>query len=593
MNWPLNPPVRPPAAETPAETPAENEKPKDKPVDPAADPNMPETPDVQDSLLSEDYGFLPVEVFKVTHSAAHLNAADFDADGRKDLALVNNEESRIELRLQRATPEAAEKDDEKADVNELSDSWRFSKKRLPVDRNVQVLATGDFDGDGKPDLAYIGENELLFRTRDAKGDWEVIRKIRVSDGLNSFEWKVATGDVNRDGKLDLVILAGPETLICHGDAKKPLEKIDRLKNTVETFGFHWVKDFDGDGRLDLVFLANDDPQNSLVVRFQDAQGRFGPENRLKLPLPRAFDLVDLDHRGGHEMVTIDRNTGRVRMFRLAPPAEAGDEATSPLVQFGIGSGSAGRNRMLATGDVNADGLLDVVVADGDAALMTVFLQEAKSGLGAGVSYPGLTGVRGIVMADIDGDKSAEILIASEREKVIALSRWKDGRLTFPETLPSSDSPLALSLVDFNGNKRLDVAYVASKKRGEYALRKLSYDRENGWQAGDFGGEAEIALPELRTAPGEMLSFDADKDGRDDLLILSASAPALFLLTDGHGRAARLEGGQPRSFGQHRSGASHVRPARRPGHARLAEDVRPTRGTRRQGAVERARSVQHQ
>ncbi|HEY1065135.1 MAG TPA: VCBS repeat-containing protein, partial [Pirellulales bacterium] len=477
---------------------------------------------------------LPVEVFKVTNNADQLHAADFDGDGRKDLVIVNNDDSRIEILHQRATPEEAKKEDEKRDVNELSDSWRFSKKRIPVDRNIQTLTVGDFDGDGKPDLAYIGENELIVRTRDAQGEWDALHKVRISDGLNAFQWRFAVADVNRDGKDDAVILAGPETLICLGDAKHPLEKFERLKNTSDGFGFHWVKDFDGDGRADLVFLAGDDPQQSLVVRFQDAQGRFGPENRLKLPAPRAFDLADLDHQAGAEMLTVDRNTGRARMFRLAPPASREENPTSPLVQFGIGSGGSGRNRLLATGDVNGDGLLDVVVADGDAALMTVFLQEAKSGLGAGVSFPGLTGIRGLAMADLDGDKKAEILIASEREKVIALTRWKENRLTFPETLPSSDSPMALALVDFNGNGRLDVAYVASKKRGEYVLRKLTLDAEEGWQAGEFGGEAEIALSELRSPPGEMIALDADKDGRDDLLILSPSAPALFLLTDAHG-----------------------------------------------------------
>ena len=53
------------------------------------------------SELSQYYGFLPVEIFKVEFRSHSLVTGDFNHDGRTDLAAVDDSHSRIDLLIQR------------------------------------------------------------------------------------------------------------------------------------------------------------------------------------------------------------------------------------------------------------------------------------------------------------------------------------------------------------------------------------------------------------------------------------------------------------------------------------------------------------
>lgn len=491
------------------------------------------------SGLSADYGFLAAEVFKLSPRIQHLTARDLNGDGLKDLVVADNGHSRIDVLLARKKaddkPEAAT---DKVEVNDLKSSWRFEHKKIPVTRKMDALVVADFNGDGRQDLCYLGDNHLAVLTGEEGGKWSKVRDRRISDQALPFPWRAAVGDIDGDGCEDIVTMGDGETMIFRGSPDGSLDKLDRLPNTSNKFSFIWVRDFNGDGRLDIVSLSDEDPERALMVRFQDAGKQFGPEFRMEVPIPRAFDLAEIDGRPGQEFLCIDNKTSRVKMYRVNPAPEKNEAPTSPLVQYGFGPRKAGLGTLhLATGDINGDGRLDVVTVDGDGALMNVYLQDAKTGLGHFRSFAGLTGTRAVALADLDGDKQAELVMVSDREKVVAISRWRDGRLTFPEALPTVDTPLALCLADFDGSGKQEIAYIASSRASgsaTYALRKLTFKAGMGWQPGEFNGMDNVPLDKLRGAPAEMIAVDADRDGRSDLLIVGNNIPLVFLATDARG-----------------------------------------------------------
>ena len=104
-----------------------------------------------------------------------------------------------------------------------------------------------------------------------------------------------------------------------------------------------------------------------------------------------------------------------------------------LVHFGISDGaSSGQNRAMAVGDIDGDNLTDVVITDPENAQVLVFRQNGIDGLGAAEVFPGLLGATDACTVDVDRDGRAEVVLMSEIENVVALSRFENGRLTFPK-----------------------------------------------------------------------------------------------------------------------------------------------------------------
>jgi hypothetical protein len=542
----------------PAEPPKTPAEPK-----PPADPNRPATPDMPEPdltpepmmpepetaqpPLADQYGFLPLEIYKIDPDIRRLTSADIDGTGTQDLVVLNVNKNRIDFLLQRVG-ETAPKEEVPQTVNALSDSARLRHETLPLDRPLTAtddLLLADLNGDRLPDIVHTTRNELVWRLNEGPDPesgmprFGASRTVRLSEGAGSATWKLAHGDLTGDGRDEVVALGGNETLVLQPDADGHLGRPDRMTNTSDRIAHVWIADLNGNGRNDLVFFDATNDEAPLIVRFADEQRRLGPEHRLVVPPARAIELVDLDGKPGQEIVLLERSTGRMRTYTLAAPA-ATDDLLQPAVQFGLPSASSGR--AFGYGDLDGDGLTDVVLADGNTATMSVFLQSKSGGLLERVEFPGLTGIASMVVDDANSDGRSEIYLTSERERVVAVSRWMNGRLTFPEVLPSnhgSETPVGIGTADLDGDGRTELIFSTYERVGARLtsrLRKLAYDRDEGWQAAEFASGDAVTLDanKVRSAPSDIVALDADRDGRDDLVLLGERSPILYLSTSASG-----------------------------------------------------------
>ena len=518
------------------------------------------------------YGFKPVEVVKLEPRVSNLLAGDFNNDGLGDLALFDNGHARIDLLLQRRRPAEASADTTPLDVNEVASDGRFEHKKIPLDKQLASMAMGDFNGDGRTDLACFGlPDHLLILYQPAKGEWHEHASMRVPD-VAPVQWNMAAGDVNGDGKDDLVVLGRHQTYIFLQEAKGGLAPPLVLMNTSEKLSLAQVADVNGDGRKDLVYVAGEGQERTLCARLQDESGRLGPELQFEVDPPRSVSYADLDGHKGREILTIDNQTGRLKILQMEPSKKGDDEPAGRLVQTGFGRQESGdRTRDVALGDIDGDGLADLVVTDPEGAGVFVFRQHKGEGLDPGQTFPSFAGVAQVRIADLDGDKANEVVVLSTKERAIGISRFQNGRLTFPETVPlGEDEPLLLEIADLNGDKKPEILYIsrvrASGGNTQYVLHALER-ADKKWRPFAFGSGKRTDLPlDLQGTPTQLLRLETNRDGRPNFLLFQEESDRgpLLLATAADGKIAPVPVEDSPRLG-----------TARPGAVFLTQDAAPT------------------
>ncbi len=120
-----------------------------------------------------------------------------------------------------------------------------------------VPAVGDFNQDGKPDVAIAVGGALTVLLNDGKGGFNAV--VNSSEPWN-FSPGIAAGDFNGDGVLDLAVTGQSFSNPADGTVTVLLGKGDgtfQAGSSLETVGFGQIvaADLNGDGKLDLVDAA--------------------------------------------------------------------------------------------------------------------------------------------------------------------------------------------------------------------------------------------------------------------------------------------------------------------------------------------------
>ena len=474
----------------------------------------------QPNDLARFYGFTGVELFKLDQRAFNLTHGDFNGDGRTDLIVVDNRTSCLRRLTQKADTE--KKSDTSSDrVNDLVSDWRFEIDQIPVDKQIVGMTSNDFNNDGRRDVAYVGlPDRLVVRYQPEKptAEWSQRWSVRLP-GLVPTSWMISSGDLNSDNRTDLVVLGKTVTYVVYQGEDGKMQAPEQLINTSSQLSMIQVADINADGRDDLCYMANEGSSRGLCARLQTNDGRLGPEYCFDLQQPRSVTLADVDNKAGAELLTVDNRTGRISISQLVEPEATDDELPGRLVQFGIGEATSSRGRAVAFGDLDDNGLTDVVVTDPDNAQILVFRQNGIDGLGTAETFPSLLGATDVAVADTDGNGTVEVIVMSNKESAIAVSRFENGRMTFPRTVAKPEEDFEFEAIRPLGSNLMVCQKKGSGSRVSARLHQLTMTADAQWTAADGVEVIELPSDAVGSRGTELLTMNTNGDDHTDLLIV--------------------------------------------------------------------------
>ena len=210
---------------------------------------------------------------------------------------------------------------------------------IPFGPSPASVATGDFDGNGSEDLAVIlNAAPALLGILPGKGNgaFDPVKTV----GLPNFATKLAVGDFDADGREDLaatVILEDRVSVrLGNGDGTLSDDAPD-IPVGDRPFSVA-VGDFDSDGREDLAITNGDG--DSVSVRLGNGDGSFSPGGEVAVgDLPFSIALGDFDADGKEDLAVGNFDDGTVSLRLGSGAAPLGGNL---LVNGGFEQGLAAR-----------------------------------------------------------------------------------------------------------------------------------------------------------------------------------------------------------------------------------------------------------
>ena len=329
----------------------------------------------------------------------------------------------------------------------------------------EAVAVADLNGDGRDDVAlitsayndYANDNHLFVYLQNAQGGLDNPVRYATSAAGASAVQSLAVGDVNGDGKADVVVGTMFSTLdVFLQNASGGLDPAV----TYATDSAYSVKvgDLNNDGRDDIVGINTGD---KAVIFFQTASGTLNPPVNYTITTGTwsEVDIGDANHDGLNDIIVVQGSAGTYNLLGVL--LQNADGTFAPAVYYDLGTWESAHG--VAIGDLNNDGWTDVVETYGGntpGSGIGVFFQDALGTLNNKRLHQSYDLPYGVEIADVTGDGKNDILVMHQGWSAVGVYRNDPVCTIGPEELYSAhygaNNPQGIAVGDINGDGLNDV-----------------------------------------------------------------------------------------------------------------------------------------
>lgn len=381
-------------------------------------------------------------------------------------------------------------------ISQSEPNVSFANSSISVGTNPRGIAAGDFNGDGKQDLAIVNstDNTLSILLGNGDGTFTQASGSPISLGNNLQSVAVIAADFNNDGILDLAVANETDNSVSiltgNGDGTFNLGGT-RFSTSGQNPVALAAVDLDGDGNLDLAVVNQSNltssackNNGSVALLLGDGTGNFSlmaawpsssynfytnAEGYTQNPIcvgasPNSIAVADFSGDGLPDLAVTSGSGGSCNPgVGVVTVMDDNDTFLGPYpipftppapVSYCAGKAPSS----LAAGDFNNDGQVDVAVSDlsdGSVSILlntgTAFAQPALNFLsnGAGPSY--------VIAGDFNSDQNLDLAVVSPAGVSIMPGNGTGNFSSVQGPFNAGTTPFAAVAADFNGDGRFDLA----------------------------------------------------------------------------------------------------------------------------------------
>ena len=334
-------------------------------------------------FLNSQICFQPFTTFTTGGSGqCHVTSADWNLDGKKDVLVCNNNNSFVSLLLGNG-------------LGSFTTTNNFNLTSTPAQAE-----SGDFNNDGKPDLAVAGgPNNLWLLLGNGNGSFTTTNNFNAGMYPNGL----VTGDFNNDGNLDVIV-------------------------------------------------ANGNVANTICVLLGTGTGSFNPGSFISVgTCPCGFSLSkgDLNNDGKLDIAVANQVSNNISIL-----LGNGNGTFNSAINYSVGGNEPWHTFIY---DFNLDGKLDIATPNRQSNNISVLFGNGVGGFTLNSTYNTGLSPRYIDGKDINNDGIIDLIVPNmNSNSITVLTGNLNGTFNNQQNFNVSNGPFAVCVNDFNNDNKLDI-----------------------------------------------------------------------------------------------------------------------------------------